>query len=260
VILQSAKLTALPGLRHAFSTRLGGVSIGPYATMNLGRSVGDDPAAVAENLRRFAHLAQIEAPVFQASQVHGCSILGVEDGVDPEKLRPIEADALFTKAPRAALGIRTADCAPLLFAAQVPDGAVAAVAAVHAGWRGATQGIVEATVRRFASAGFAPQALTVALGPTIGPSAFEVGPEVIEAARRSLSGDSPPGFTSSSGRPHLDLPGLLVRQLERLSVPAERIELVGGCTSENQAMYFSHRRDHGTTGRHLSAIAFGHRE
>lgn len=257
MILESPRLAALPGVRHGFSTRLGGVSSGAFATFNLGRSVGDDPSRVAENLRRFELYLNLERPVFQASQVHGRVVADVDAEVDPEALRAVEADALYTRAPGIAVGVRTADCAPLLFAARAADGAIRAVAAVHAGWRGAVAGIVGETVARFRSDGFAPGDLSVAIGPTIGPEAFEVGPEVIAAAAESLGGTPPPSWLGPTGRPHLDLPGLLRLQLQRLGVPLGAVEEVGGCTAANRAMFYSHRRDRGQTGRHLSAISFG---
>lgn len=257
MILSSPALSALPGLRHGFSTRLGGVSGAEHASFNLGRSVGDRPEHVAENLRRFELYLGLETPVFETSQVHGRALALVDAGTPREPLRAVEADALYARQPGLAVGVRTADCAPLLFAARGPDGAVGAVAAVHAGWRGATSGIVAATVERFRADGFAPERLTVALGPTIGPEAFEVGEEVIEAARASLDGLAPPAHPGPRGRPHLHLPRLLFMQLERLGVPVASTEWVGGCTAQNRAMFYSHRRDQGRTGRHLSAIVFG---
>jgi YfiH family protein len=258
MLLRSTKLAALAGVRHAFSTRLGGVSEGPYATLNLGRSVGDVAERVEENQRRFERLAGLDAPVRQSSQVHGTAVVDALAHGSSEALRHIEADGIYVSTPRVALGVRTADCAPLLFAATRGDGLVGAVSAVHAGWRGATGGILRETLARFLELGFSAASLTVAIGPTIGPAAFEVGPEVIAAATASLSGRAPPAHTGPSGRPHLDLAALLVWQLEALGVPPHAIEQVGGCTMENEAMFFSHRRDRGTTGRHLSAIAFGH--
>lgn len=256
MILESPRLATLPGLVHGFSTRLGGVSRGPYATFNLGRSVGDDPHRVAENLRRFQLALRLDAPVHQASQVHGRNLVEVGPDTDVERLREVEADALYTRQPGSLVGVRTADCAPLLFAALGPDQTVGAVAAVHAGWRGAVLGIVQETVHRFERDGFARASLRIAIGPTIGPGAFEVGEEVIEAARASLLGAEPPTFTGPSGRPHLDLPGLLLLQLEALGVESRHVDRVGGCTAESRAMFYSHRRDRGTTGRHLSAIGF----
>ena len=258
MLLKSEKLSALVGVRHAFSTRLGGVSAGPYGTLNLGRGVGDEIEAVEENLRLFALLAGFENPVRQSSQVHGIALVDAMAQPSAEELRSFEADGLWTTQKTMAVGVRTADCAPLLFAARTEHGEVGAVSAVHAGWRGATAGIAGEMVRHFAGLAFPASALVVAIGPTIGPEAFEVGPEVIEAASASIGGRPAPMLHGANGRPHLDLRALLELQLLALGVSEEHIEWVGGCTATNEAMFYSHRRDRVLTGRHLSAIAFGH--
>lgn len=255
MIVTSPLLAAIPNLHHGFSTRLGGVSEGPYATLNLGEQVGDAPEAVRENRRRFVaalvpgvsglvlHLALAEA-----NQVHGARILEVTEAGTHDA----DADALVTDAPRIAVAVRTADCAPLLLAALDADGNAQQVAAVHAGWRGATAGIAGAAVAHLAAR--APARIVAAIGPTIGVEDFEVGDEVVAAARASLAGDEPPTRPGQSGKRHLDLVSLLVLQLERAGVAREHIDAVGGSTSD-ASRYFSHRRDRGVTGRHLSAIA-----
>ena len=222
------------GVRHGFSTRLGGVSRGPYATMNLGLDV-DEREAVLENRRRFALLLGVEE-IVQVDQVHGARIIDEADAAGAE------ADGLISRSRP--VGVRTADCAPVLISTD--DGET--VAAVHAGWRGAVAGILPAAVERFGST-----ELAFAIGPTICVDCFEVGAEVIEAAARSLGGETPPMTTKA--KPHLDLVGLLERQLARVGVSPDRVERVGGCTFHQGALFFSHRRDRGVTGRQLSAIA-----
>lgn len=245
----SALLSAIPNVVHGFSTRRGGVSEGPFSSLNLG-SDPDDPAQhLAENRRRFLAAlgggAALE--LAQVDQVHG-AVVAVADRGGAHG----EADALVTSASQVAVGVRTADCAPVLLAALDERGRARAVAAVHAGWRGATAGIVPAAIWKL---GGPLDRLRVAIGPAIGLDAFEVGEEVITAARASLGGGEPPLHRPGEGNPHLDLRGLLVAQVLRLGLSAEQIELTGGCTASHPELYFSYRRDRGRTGRHLSAIA-----
>lgn len=244
MILTSPLLTRL-GVVHAFSTRLGGVSSGPGATFDLGR---EDRPDLMENRRRFAQdylqLAQVE-DLHQVDQVHGVTV------VDDSSPADTKADGLYTQRPGHAVGVRTADCAPILIAVAGPR--PLAVAALHAGWRGAVGGIVGVGVQRLFELGARPEQLQVAIGPTISLEAFEVGPEVIEAATNALGG-APRTIISGRGTVHLDLVDLLTRQLVAFGVPPAQIEVIGGCTASQPGLYFSYRRDRGRTGRHLSAI------
>lgn len=248
----SAPILEAADVRHAFSTRQGGVSEGPFRSANLGRSVGDDPEAVRENQRRFAEALGV-APerLAEVSQVHGTRVLRV--GSDLAGLRDEEADAVWTDAPEVAVAVRTADCAPVLLRAWDPEGRTTAVAAVHAGWRGAVQGIVQQTLEALAAAGHAPERMAAAVGPCIGPGAFEVGEEVVTAFRAVL-GDALRTHTGPRGRPHLDLPGAVSTLLVRAGLAPERVSDLGACTASDPERFFSHRRDAGRTGRHLSAI------
>src|SRR6185436_10728393 len=151
------------------STRDGGVSAPPWDTLNLGRSVGDDAAAVRENRARFAR--RIGAAPVYLRQVHGARVVRIDrEMADAE---PVEADAAFTTEPGVACTVQVADCMPVLLAA--PNGR--AVAAAHAGWRGLAGGVIEAALAALCdAAACAPADVLVWLGPCIGPSAFEVGP------------------------------------------------------------------------------------
>jgi YfiH family protein len=227
---------------HGFSTRLGGVSSGPHSTLDLGPATDE---LCRENLRRFSLMIGLseEQRIVRVNQVHGSRVVGAADeGAD--------ADGIVSANPRAAVAVRTADCAPILMAAD--DGSI--VAAVHAGWRGACAGIARAGIEAMEARGADRRRISFALGPTIGVDVFEVGDEVVEAARASL-GEEPPTRPGRNGRLHLDLVGLIERQLAQLGVSPDRIERVGGCTYSNRAMFFSHRRDRGITGRLMSAIA-----
>ena len=248
MLLTSPLLSALPGIRHGFSTRRGGVSEGPYASWNFGPK-DQNPEAVVENRRRFSTELGISTPIVQVSQVHGDRVVDV-GLVDPTT----EADGVISTRPNVAVGVRTADCAPILLAGADEDGR-RHIAAVHAGWRGAVADIQAAAVGALASRGVTPDRLYAAIGPTIGLANFEVGDEVVDAAQSALHGEPPRTIVNARGKKHLDLVDLVRRLLMRAGVAEDRIDVVGGCTVEDASMYFSHRRDRGVTGRHLSAIA-----
>lgn len=227
------------------STRDGGVSAGPHATLNLGAAVGDDAAAVAENRRRFAAQLDGARPVW-LRQVHGARVLRLR-AADLDAALP-EADAAWTDEPGIACTVQVADCLPVLLAA--PDGR--AVAAAHAGWRGLAGGVLDAAVAALCDgAGVAPAELQAWLGPCIGPTAFEVGPEVREAfaadAAHLVYRPRPDG----EARWLADLPALARARLRRAGVR----ELSGGawCTVGDRSRFFSYRRD-GVTGRFAAAV------
>lgn len=247
MLLTSPLLTGLPGIRHGFSTRQGGVSTGPYDSWNFGPD-DEDPSAQAENRRRFCRAVGLSTPVVQVRQVHGARV--VDHAIVGDDT---EADAIINSRADIAVGIRTADCAPILIAGTDPDGHPH-VAAVHAGWRGAVADIPGRAIAALASRGATPDRLYVAIGPTIGLKSFEVGDEVVAAATEALSGQTPKTVVNDRGRHHLDLVDLVRRLLLRAGVGEDRIDVVGGCTFEEAALYYSHRRDRGLTGRHLSAI------
>ena len=159
---------------HGFTTREGGVSEGPYASLNLGSKWGDDPARVRENRRRFFREAGIER-LFSVTQVHGADVARVGPEAEPEEIARMRADALVTNQPGVALGIYTADCIAILMV----DPKTGGLAAAHAGWRGSVEGIAATAVGALVSAfGAQPEAIRVAFGPSIGPCCFEVGEDV----------------------------------------------------------------------------------
>lgn len=240
------------GARHVaalMSTRVGGVSRGAYASLNLGAAVGDDPEAVHENRARFA--AALGGTPTYLRQVHGRSVLRLPLAASPGSEAP-EADASFTTRPGVACLIQVADCLPVLLAA--PDGR--GVAAAHAGWRGLAGGVLEATVEALAAAsGCPPSALEAWLGPCIGPRRFEVGADVLEGF--GLDPQSPhPRFAPQPGGKWLaDLAGLARVRLVALGL--QRIDGGHWCTVEDDSSFFSHRRDsrrHGASGRMAAAI------
>lgn len=241
-----------PGTIGAWcSTRAGGISQGPYASLNLGLSVGDDPAAVAENRRRFA--AQTGCPVVWLRQVHGSRVVRVS-AADAVPGAPVhEADAAWTTETGLALAIQVADCLPVLLA--LPDGG--AVAAAHAGWRGLASGVLQRTVDAVCQGvDRDPGELRAWLGPCIGPAAFEVGAEVLEAFGQAADAADAARFKwrpRADGAPRwlADLPALA-----RDALRASGVRQVGGgdwCTVSDPSRFFSHRRDR-LSGRFGAAV------
>lgn len=240
MIEQASRFPA--GLVHGFTDRLGGVSEGRHATLNLGRRWGDDPEAVAENYRRVAAAAGFAAEDLRlARQVHGTAVLRAGQFVDGA-----EADAVWThRDDRLVAGVLTADCVPVLLA----DRAGTVAAAVHSGWKGTASNIVAATVQAL-EPWARGQTLVAAIGPCIELEAFEVGEEV--AVRFD------PAFVRREGfaRPHVDLVATVRAQLVAAGVPAGAIERVGGCTFADPSRYFSYRRDGAGIGQMLAFIGF----
>ena len=247
--LQSPLLSAA-GFRHAFFTRRGGVSLGPYESLNFGYSVGDERAHVEENFRRAAQALGVGAQaVLVLSQVHGSSVVQVEPGQLRAELLAHEGDALIAAAGEVACGVRTADCVPILLAD--PDSG--SVAAVHAGWRGAVQRIVEQATSELERLGARRSRLLAAIGPHIARAAFEVGEDVAAELQRASSAtaaiEARPG-----ARPHADLRRIISAQLQEAGLDARAIDQVQGCTVEEPERFFSYRRDGAKSGRMLSAI------
>lgn len=248
--LQSPLLGAA-GFRHAFFTRRGGVSLGPYESLNFGYGVGDERAHVEENFRRAAHTLGVGAQaVLVLSQVHGNLVIQAEPGQQRAELLAREGDALIALAGELACGVRTADCVPILLAD--PDSG--SVGAVHAGWRGTVQRIVEQAVSELERLGARRSRLLAAIGPHIARAAFEVGEDVAAELERASAAtgaiEARPGT-----RPHADLRRIISAQLQEAGLEVRAIDQVEGCTVEEPERFFSYRRDGAKSGRMLSAIA-----
>jgi YfiH family protein len=248
-VLRSRLLAGL-GFRHGFNLRTGGTSQPPFSSFNLGRSVGDDPARVAENHGRFALAVGYPlGALYETSQAHGCAVCTVAPGDDLRAVRARGADALVTGPGAAAIGVRIADCVPVLLA----DVRSGAVSAIHAGWRGTVRGVVEAAAAALLETGSGdPAGLCAAIFPHIGPCCFEVGDDVAQ----SLLAASPDlGVVDRSRhKPHVDLRAIISAKLAALGVSAAQIEQVPGCTRCEPERFFSYRRDGQRSGRHLAAI------
>jgi YfiH family protein len=235
------------------STRAGGVSTAPWAGLNLGDAVGDDPAAVAENRRRFASWLEGARPVWMR-QVHGTRVLHLTPS-EPHDLdaEPPEADAAWTDARGLACVVQVADCMPVLLAAA--DGR--AVAAAHAGWRGLAAGVLESTLAALREgAGVPPSQVDAWIGPCIGPRRFEVGPDVLAALGEHAPSGTRSAFLSRprpDGSPRwlADLPALARARLQAAGARS----IAGGawCTADDGSRFFSYRRD-GVTGRMAACV------
>ena len=227
------------------TTRLGGCSAAPYQSLNLGHHVGDVDKSVAKNRSILASALPAGANISWLSQVHGTSAVQAGRGGNPS------ADAQWSRSAGEACAILTADCLPVLFCSASGD----VVAAAHAGWRGLLAGVLETTVEAMNTGS---DELLVWLGPAIGPTAFEVGPEVHEkflaAAPSSAMTDIAACFVRNSGRPQhyfCDLYALARIRLNALGV--RRIFGGGFCTFSDSEHFYSYRRD-GETGRMASVI------
>ncbi len=245
---RSARLSALGHVRHGFTTREGGVSSGPFRSLNLAVREGEDPAAVRENWRRVASTLDprlTDAHVAVLHQVHGAAVLRVHAA--PGALAVAgEADASFTTEVGVVLAVRVADCVPVLLAGP------GVVGVAHAGWRGAAAGVVDAVLDAMIAATGAPaSSFVAAVGPCISARHFEVGPEVVEGlVSTGVPEREVVSFVGPRGRPHVDLPGVVARQLDRRGIAAD---VVARCTVADPEL-FSHRRDGPSTGRSAGVV------
>ena len=249
--LQAPILSALPGIAHGFFGRHGGVSEGIYASLNCGPGSNDDKAHVDENRRRVREAMAVGAlnTLYQVHSPIAVTVTGPwENGPPPQ------ADAMVTAVPGIALGILTADCAPVLLA----DPKARVIGAAHAGWKGAIGGVIEATLSAMEKLGAQRESIIAAVGPCISQANYEVGPEF---HARFVTEDSAFGrfFVPSERAQHyrFELESFAADRLRTASV--DKIETLGACTYARDADFFSFRR---TThrgekdyGREISAIA-----
>jgi YfiH family protein len=236
------------GWRAAFSTRLGGVSQGPYESLNIGLSVGDEPAAVLENRSRFMTASGLSLDdLVVPGQVHGVSVhvVGASErgrGARSREAVIADTDALLTRTPGLPLMVSFADCVPVFLAAEL-EGGDSAVALAHAGWRGMLAGVITQTAAALRRLG----TLTAAVvGPSIGPCCFAVGEDVGSALEARFPG------VWRNGR--VDLWACAAQELASAGLPPDALANPRLCTSCD-GRFYSHRRDHGLTGRQ-AAVAW----
>jgi YfiH family protein len=247
-----------PGVTACVSTRLGGVSAAPYDTCNLSFGTGDDHAAVTENRRRTcAALGFTLDDLVVANQVHGDAVVVV--GHDDRGRgarhadRPVaDADALVTDAPGVLLAVLVADCVPVVLI----DPVRAVVAVAHAGWRGTVAHVTANTVRTMVDRfGCDPATLRAGIGPSIGPASYEVGDDVVDAARAAFPG-APDVVRRDHGRTTFDLWAANAHDLHRSGVPAGNVECLAIDTFRATDRFYSHRAG-APTGRFAAFVAIG---
>lgn len=253
-MLKSKALNDAAGVQHAFFTREGGVSDGIYASLNCGAGSKDKPEHVRENKRRAA--AQFNLPedrLVTLYQVHSPEVVVLTDPAPMRADRP-EADAMVTRAPDIALGILTADCAPVLFA----DAENGVIGAAHAGWRGALGGVLENTIGAMENLGASRAGISASVGPCIAQESYQVGAEFPEPFLKADQGAAdmfrPDGDT---GKHLFDLSGYVRQRLERMAIG--KIDVVDVDTYASDSLFFSYRRtchrSEDDYGRGLSSIA-----
>jgi len=251
-MITATVLDEATGIRHGFFTRRGGVSEGPYASLNCGLGSADDSERVRANrARAMARLGKDEAALATGYQVHSARVAVVERPW-PAEDRP-EVDGLVTRTPGVALGILTADCAPVLLA----DAGAGVIGAAHAGWRGTWSGVIAATVAAMTDLGASKSHIVAAVGPCIHQDSYEVGPEFLEQVTEGEP-EAVRFFRPSrrEGHARFDLPGYVASRLDALSLAGFEGSPADTCACEDQ--FFSYRRvtlnGGGDYGRMLSAI------
>lgn len=246
---------------HGVSGRRGGVSRGQWSSLDLGLHVCDNPEDVIENRRRYLGALGLDAArLVTPEQVHGIHVERVglaEAGKGAEAYADAipRTDALITNVPNLPLLLCFADCTPILFLDPVHK----AVGIAHGGWKGTVNRIGYKTVRRMQEEfGTQPRELLTAIGPSIGPCCYEIGPEVEAKFREAFPGHEAelfPEKSADTGKPHLSLWAANRIQLEEAGVLPEHIDEAQTCTSCHHDMFFSHRADAGKTGRLAAVIA-----
>ncbi|MHB9028879.1 MAG: peptidoglycan editing factor PgeF, partial [Candidatus Latescibacterota bacterium] len=223
-----------------FTTRQGGVSLPPFDSLNLGTRTSDRPDSIRENYRiLYDYLGVTEDKIALMRQVHSAFVRVIDRGGAYD-----ETDGLLTSTPGILLGVRVADCVPVL----LHDPRKKAIGAVHCGWRPIASGILERTLERMACEwGAAPADVHAALGPSAGPCCYEVGPEVVERLH-------PSAVQTRNGRLYADLHTEIIERLLSSGLQRANIEPIRECTICTESLYFSHRRDSLNSGRMMGYI------
>ena len=234
------------GFVHGFPERTGGVSTGARASLNLGKRWGDDPELVDRNRALLAEHLGFPADALQMMRhVHGTAVWRVGEAL-PD---PAEFDGLVCNTVGPVLTTFAADCVPILFA----DPVARVCGSAHAGWRGTVAGVAPRVIERMVELGSRPADVRVALGPSIGPCCFEVGPEVV-AAFRDRFGDEPGLVVAGPHKDHVDLRVALRAGLVAAGVAPAHIDAAPPCTRCEADRFFSYRRDGQAGGIHMGVI------
>lgn len=257
-----------PVVTAAVSTRKGGVSQAPYASLNMSFASGDDPAAVLENRKQFLTALQIDPmQLISCNQIHGTNIVAVGKelcgrGSDNTKEAIEACDGLMTNEAEVPISMNFGDCTPLLFF----DPVHRVIAISHGGWRGTAQNIVGATLQKMHSA-YGTNAVDVraAIGPAIGKCCFEVGQDVIDAFLSIFSAEDLKALATDdgNGKYHFDLPGANEKLLLKAGVLPENIENANLCTCCHDDLFYSYRRSTKAgekSGRHMAVMQLAKEE
>lgn len=246
----SPALQRLAGISHGFFGRRGGVSTGDFASLNVSETGGDKPDRVRANRAEAAScLGFAPDALVTLNQVHSNRVLTLEGRPAPGERQ--EADAVVTAVPGLALGVLTADCAPVLLA----DAEAGVIGAAHAGWKGAVSGIIANTVAAMRALGARADRIVATIGPTISLDNYEVGPDFVDSLLAGHRDAANRVATPAGGREHFDLPGFVFDQLHDAGIALAHD--TGLCTYADARRYFSHRRathEGTTTGRQISII------
>ena len=239
-----------PGLVHAVFTRQGGVSPEPWKSLNLGGLNGDTKENVVENRRRIFEAVGLPVEsIYDAWQVHGTRVI-CTGRPRPLDMPHEKADAILTNHPQVTLFMRFADCVPIL----LYDPIHRVVGLAHAGWQGTLLKIAQITVERMSSEyGADPGEILAAIGPSIGPDHYEIGMDVAEKVNSVFSNDSPKLLLNREGKVYFDLWQANHFILEMAGI--KRIQVAGLCTACHTSAWYSHRAEHGKTGRFGALIA-----
>ena len=240
----------LAGVPHGFLGRRGGVSEGAMWGLNTGYGSGDDPALIAENRRRAIEVILPGAELATVHQVHSPTVVFVEQPWEQDQ-RP-HADAMVTNRPGLLLGVLTADCAPVLFA----DVEAGVVAAAHSGWRGAIDGVNEATVEAMEQLGAKRERIAAAVGPSVEQKSYEVDEAFRDRFIEQDQSNNPFFVPGPAGKPHFDLPGYILQRLSDAGIA--KAEALNLDTYSDPDRFYSYRRsthrNEPSYGRQISMI------
>ena len=250
-LLQFPQLEKHEGLFHAVTTRQGGISTGPFTSLNLGLNTGDVSHHVLHNRRKvLSALGWKPESLISPIQIHGNRVVTVTQGFSGRGTGDIDlgfggADGLLTREKGLMLMIKVADCFPVF----LYDPLKKAIGLIHAGWRGAASGIITSGIEAMgASFGCKPENIEAGIGPGIGTCCFVVGADVREAFKKQNLGTAVLR-TDEGKRLHCDLKQVISRELLTCGLRKDNIGTADACTCCNEALFYSHRRDNGKTGR-----------
>jgi polyphenol oxidase len=237
-------------ISQAFLTRRGGVSPEPWASLNLGGTVGDDPERVRENRRRaLVSLGRNPEEWFDVWQVHGVNVAIAKRPHHPD-LPHVHADVILSDEPGLTLMMRFADCVPIF----LHDPVRKVIGIAHAGWKGTVLGVAQAAVDAMhAQFGSKPADLLAGIGPSIGPDHYEIGMDVVDQVERAFGADASGLLAGVNGRKTFDLWAANRLRLEQAGI--KHIEVSEICTACHNDDWFSHRAEHGRTGRFGAILA-----